>query len=239
MTARPNLVADRARRAEYNGAWPDGQGTEGAPGRLDQMAWREPETAGPSPQTARQRSQAVGQRLAQELANAALELALSVEKDATPPNPASLVLLVEEGGKRLLLSGDAGDETLLAYLEAAGLLDDNGRIEVDVLKVPHHGAHNSFSKGFVERVRAEHYIFCGDGEHHNPEPTVVAGYVEAAKGRPLSHGRPSICWFNWSSVRGGEHLDLWNEVEGLFKPGVQAVKRRSLGKTEKVMRLDL
>ncbi len=61
-------------------------------------------------------------------------------------------------------------------------------------EVPHHGAHNSFSKGFVERVRAENYIFCGD-EHHNPEPTVVAGPA-GVKGCPLS----------WPSVRSAGQL---------------------------------
>lgn len=53
-----------------------------------------------------------------------------------------MVLLLGEGGKRVLLTGDAGDESLLEYLETAGLLNENGRIELDVLKVPHHGAHN-------------------------------------------------------------------------------------------------
>ena len=55
-------------------------------------------------------------------------------------------------------------------------MDADGRLEVDVLKVPHHGANNSFSDAFVERVRAANYVFCGDGEHHNPEPEVVQGY---------------------------------------------------------------
>ncbi len=110
-----------------------------------------------------------------DLAESSRDLALAVETDVTPPNLASLVLLVEENGKRVLLTGDAGDESLLEYLAAANLLDAAGRIEVDVLKVPHHGAHNSFSPEFVKRIRAQNYIFCGDGEHHNPEPDVVKG----------------------------------------------------------------
>lgn len=143
----------------------------------------------------------------------------AAESDVTPPNLASLVLLVEEGNKRLLLTGDAGDQSLLDDLKAAGLLDADGMMEVDVLKVPHHGADNSFSPEFVHQVRAQHYIFCGDGEHHNPEPTVVKGYLEEVRKRPLSGGRTTTFWFNWSGARATVHKPLWDEVEAMFKPG--------------------
>ncbi|EHS51272.1 hypothetical protein PDO_1994 [Rhizobium sp. PDO1-076] len=176
-----------------------------------------------------------------DLANLSRSIALSVEKDVTPPNLASLVLLIEENGKRVLLTGDAGDESLLEYLKAANLLDASGKIEVDVLKVPHHGAHNSYSPKFAASVRASHLIFCGDGEHHNPEPDVVKGYIDAVKAAPLSGGRTTTVWFNWSSMRATEFQDLWDEVEGLFNASASAAKitRRSLRKTETSMTIDL
>ncbi|RYD92350.1 MAG: MBL fold metallo-hydrolase [Sphingomonadales bacterium] len=176
-----------------------------------------------------------------DLATLSRDIALAVEKDVTPPNLASLVLLVEEQGKRLLLTGDAGDESLLKYLKAANLLDASGKIEGDVLKVPHHGAHNSYSDLFASSVRARHLIFCGDGEHHNPEPGVVKGYIDAVKAAPLSGGRRTTFWFNWSSVRATEFLDLWQKVEGLFDPAATAAKitRRSLRKSETRMTIKL
>ena len=42
-------------------------------------------------------------------------------------------------------------------------------MEVDVLKVPHHGSANNLEDDFFERVVARHYIFSGDGQHGNPE----------------------------------------------------------------------
>lgn len=176
-----------------------------------------------------------------EVARMSQEIALAIEKDVTPPNLASLVLLVEENGRRVLLTGDAGDESLLEYFEAAGLMDASGRIEVDVLKVPHHGAHNSFSDEFVDRVRAANYVFCGDGENNNPEPEVVDGYLRAVKERPLAAGGPTQFWFNWSSARDTDHLALWEEIEAKFKRGsVPAhIKRRSLGKRETRLTLQL
>ena len=110
-----------------------------------------------------------------------------------------------------------------------------------MLKVPHHGAHNSYSEAFVRQVRAQHYIFCGDGEHHNPEPDVVAGYIDAVRKAPLSDGRKATFWFNWSSDRATNFKHHWDEIEGLFKrPGVtKVIKRRSLGKRETSMTVEL
>lgn len=163
-----------------------------------------------------------------ELADLSRELALALETDVTPPNLASLVLLVEEDdGTRLLLTGDAGDQSLLEYLDAARLLDADGRIDVDVLKVPHHGAHNSYSEGFVKRVRARHLIFCGDGEHHNPEPEVVKGYIDAVSAEPLAGGVSTTFWFNCSSEVSVEFRDFWKEIEALFdRPGISSTIRR-------------
>lgn len=175
------------------------------------------------------------------LAALAHQLSSAIETDVTPPNLASLVLLVEENGKRVLLTGDAGDESLIRYLEAANLFDASGKIEVDVLKVPHHGADNSYSPEFVKRVRAQHYIFCGDGEHHNPEPDVVKGYLRAVAAAPLSGGRTTTFWFNWSSARATEFLDLWNTVEAMFAGrGVPpTIQRKSLQPNQDRLTLDL
>ena len=176
-----------------------------------------------------------------ELAELTRQLTLAVETDLTPPNLASLVLLVEEDDRRLLLTGDAGDESLLEYIEDAGLFDRNGRLEVDVLKVPHHGADNAYSDDFAKKVRAQHLIFCGDGEHHNPEPDVVRGYLKTIKAAPLSGGRPTTFWFNWSHARAVDHRELWEEVEDLFTaPNVgPEIQRMSLGVVDDRLVLDI
>ena len=51
---------------------------------------------------------------------------------------ASLTLLVEDGTRSLLLTGAARGDPIVDGLKAAGRLD-GGSLEVDVLKVPHHG----------------------------------------------------------------------------------------------------
>lgn len=153
---------------------------------------------------------------------ASSDISLGGSEIVTPPNVASLVLLLEEKGKRILLTGDADDKDMLPQFEAAGLTGSDGLVHVDVLKVPHHGAHNSFSPEFAQTVRAKHYIFCGDGEHGNPERDVVEGYIRACKDNPPAAGEEVLFWFNCSEQSAPEEFKgKWKELAGIMKaPGV-------------------
>jgi hypothetical protein len=94
---------------------------------------------------------------------------LAAYVDKSVPNLSSIVVLAEAGGKRILLTGDARGDKILEGLEMTGLLEENGTIEIDVLKVPHHGSANNVDEDFYERIIARHYVFSGNGEHGNPD----------------------------------------------------------------------
>jgi hypothetical protein len=94
---------------------------------------------------------------------------LAAYVDKSVPNLSSLVLLAEVGEKTMLLTGDARGDKILEGLEAVGRMEKGGKIEVDLLKVPHHGSSNNLDDNFFERIIAKHYVFSGDGEHGNPE----------------------------------------------------------------------
>lgn len=118
-------------------------------------------------------------------------------RKVTPPNLASLTLLVEEGGQTLLLTGDAVGTDVVDGLNEAGRLT-NGAFAVDVLKVPHHGSENNIDSDFCDTVVAKHYVFCGNGEHENPNHDVVKMMARrrlAAKG-----AGPFKFWFNSSDA---------------------------------------
>lgn len=90
----------------------------------------------------------------------------------TVPNIASLMFMVQEKRKRLLLTGDSHQDFILAGLETAGFMP-RGYVHLDVLKVQHHGALHNMDAGFARQVSADHYVFCGNGEYGNPEPEVI------------------------------------------------------------------
>lgn len=105
-------------------------------------------------------------------------LALAGNQHVTAPNLASIIMLAENDGRSMLLTGDADDVSIMEGLKAQRLLDESGQIHVDVFKIPHHGADNSYSDELARTVTANHYLFCGDGKNSNPEHRVVKGYLK-------------------------------------------------------------
>jgi hypothetical protein len=156
-------------------------------------------------------------------------------KGVTVPNIASLMFLVEEDGKRVLLTGDSQQDIILRGLTAAGLLGPAG-LHVEVLKVQHHGSEHNLDAEFARQVSADHYVFCGNGEHANPDLDVIRTIVASRLGpdpagralAPRAAGRRFTLWFSstpamgTTSARGRVHMQ---EVDTL----VRGLARKSRG----------
>ena len=102
--------------------------------------------------------------------------------DKSPFNLASIVCLVEFRGKTMLLTGDGRGDDILNGLRDADLLDNKGRIHVDILKMPHHGSDHNASTEFFKQVTADHYVFSGDGSNNNPEKSTLVMISSATRG---------------------------------------------------------
>jgi beta-lactamase superfamily II metal-dependent hydrolase len=118
--------------------------------------------------------------------------------EVTAPNLASLMLLVEEGSKKVLLTGDGHSGDVVKGLKHHGKLSAQGKLHVDVLKVQHHGAAANIDPAFCKAVTADHYVFCGNGFEENPELDVIKALVKAR--RAAKPSRPFKLWFNSSSA---------------------------------------
>jgi hypothetical protein len=98
-------------------------------------------------------------------------------RDNSPYNLSSIVVLAECDGKRMLLTGDARDDHILAGLEAAGIAHD-GQTHVDILKLPHHGSIRNIRPEFFEHVTADHYVISANGRDGNPETETLTLIAE-------------------------------------------------------------
>jgi len=142
----------------------------------------------------------------------------------TPPNLASLMLLVEEGGQSILLTGDGRWDHLVEGLEETGRLARGGRLNVDILKVPHHASRNNVvDTDLLGRVIAKDYAFCGDGHHGNPAVEVLE---LMAKQRLKTPGNFKF-WFNSSAAVVGRHeVGHMRDVEKTVRSLARASKGR-------------
>ncbi|HUP23096.1 MAG TPA: MBL fold metallo-hydrolase [Thermoanaerobaculia bacterium] len=122
---------------------------------------------------------------------------LGDRRNVSVPNLASLMLVVEDAGKSLLLTGDSHPDDIRAGLELDGRLDATGRAHFDVIKFQHHGSKNNVDEDFCAKITADHYVFCGDGGHHNPHLDAVDMLI---RGRRQASSRPFKLWFNSSEA---------------------------------------
>lgn len=111
-----------------------------------------------------------------------VEAVLAAYADQSVKNLSSIVCLVEFGTgakkKRILLTGDARGDLMLAGLKKQKLLKD-GKLVVDIFKVPHHGSDNNAERELFDQIVADTYVLSGDGVHGNPERATIEWIVES------------------------------------------------------------
>jgi beta-lactamase superfamily II metal-dependent hydrolase len=101
--------------------------------------------------------------------------------DKSVPNLSSIVLLASNAAGTALLTGDARGDHILQGLEAAGLLDGQGAIHVNLLKLQHHGSDRNVTRTFFRKVTADVYLVSADGTYGNPDFPTLKWLVEAAR----------------------------------------------------------
>ncbi|MDB4938573.1 MAG: metallo-beta-lactamase family protein [Labilithrix sp.] len=125
----------------------------------------------------------------------AAELAVAAAYvDKTVYNLSSIVVLAAVGAKRMLLTGDARGDDVIAGLDSAGLLK-KGVIDIDVLKLPHHGSDRNVATDFFRTIRADNYVISANGKFGNPDTATL---------EMLSEARPGEKFTIWLTNRDGE-----------------------------------
>ena len=96
------------------------------------------------------------------------------EVGITSPNKASLALVWEFNGKRILLGGDAIASQLY---EAIKKHYDGNHILFEAIKIPHHGSKNNMSNEFSLLVDSEHYFLTGGKKDEGPNYETLAKII--------------------------------------------------------------
>lgn len=134
------------------------------------------------------------------------------EEDGSPANASSISLLLEHGGRSLLLTGDARSDSLIDGIDR--LLAERGedRLQIDMLKVPHHGSKNNVSNELMRRIDCQHFLLSSSGrKYHHPDDDAIA--------RLLVHSDRPTLHFNYRS----EDNRDWDRANWKSKLGYETV----------------
>ena len=126
--------------------------------------------------------------------NAYMQRSSGTKQRMPNPNPLSIVLALKYGGMTVLLGADALKEQWTA---ASKTFDERRLPKAVLLKVPHHGAANSFNfskgKNYLDLCstspRTKAVLFAGDQDH--PDKRVFEKLLEKADVCCLANGRKS------------------------------------------------
>lgn len=145
----------------------------------------------------------------------ALSKVLGDRGSVTPPNLASIMFLVEEDGKTLLMTGDGHSDDIRKGLVKIRKLDEKKGLHLNALKIQHHGSEHNTDEAFCKLITADHYIFCGNGAHSNPEIDVIDAII---KSRTSSSAKVRAITANVK-----DNFTLWfNSSEDATKPSYRA-----------------
>jgi beta-lactamase superfamily II metal-dependent hydrolase len=103
------------------------------------------------------------------------------DQDVSVTNASSISFLAEYADRKVLFTGDATPPVLIAAVRQ--LLSERGvpQLQLDALKVPHHGSQNNITTALVRMLPARHYLFSTDGKHfQHPDAVAVARVVMGA-----------------------------------------------------------
>jgi beta-lactamase superfamily II metal-dependent hydrolase len=141
----------------------------------------------------------------------ALAAAPETAADASVTNASSIVLLAEYDGRSVLLTGDATPTVLTGGLER--LLAERNRsvLDVNAVKLPHHGSRRNVTHEVLDLLRSPAYLVSSDGSYfHHPDAEAIARVVTRGKGASLL--------FNYRT----EVSDLWSDAALAHRLGYQA-----------------
>jgi len=105
--------------------------------------------------------------------------------DPSPSNASSIAMIIEWGEKKLLFLADARAAVVEKSLKKLGYSKDN-KLNVNVVKVSHHGSRNNTSKTLMECIKSDKFLIStngGSGQSVHPDKTTMA-YIVYTQDKP-------------------------------------------------------
>lgn len=114
-------------------------------------------------------------------------LELPFQEDTSVWNGGSLAFLLEVHSKRVLFLGDSHPSTVTAALQGPPFFCSWEKpLQVDLVKVSHHGSSGNTSSELLELIDCRDFVFCANGvnAHGFPHKQCLARILDSRKSKP-------------------------------------------------------
>lgn len=131
-------------------------------------------------------------------------------EDTSIPNGSSIAFLFEyeskETSKKILFTGDAFPSVILEGLTNTKLIDENKNLELDYLKLSHHGSKFNTSDALLKKINCNNYIVTTQGCKGKPNKETFS--------RILKYHKPINLFFNYKNKK-TENIFHENELNDI------------------------
>ena len=130
-----------------------------------------------------------------------------IENDKIP-NGSSIAFVFEyyekKEIKRLLFLGDSFPSIVVNGLKEMNFISDNKKLEVEYVKLSHHGSKGNTSDELLKSIKCNNYIVTTKGCHGHPNKETFA--------RILKYHKPLNIFFNHKTKKKTEGIFFYNEL---------------------------
>lgn len=132
------------------------------------------------------------------------------QEDTSSANHSSIAFLAEYQGLRALFAADAPAGDVLASLEQ---ISPKQRLDLDLLKVSHHGSAYTTSLELIQKLNCQRFAFSTNGSiFKHPDQEAIARVVTGSQGK-------AQLYFNYRSPRN----EIWDSEELKRQYGYQTI----------------
>jgi len=115
------------------------------------------------------------------------------KEDGSVPNESSISLLLEYKGKKILFLADSHPSVVAKTLRDLKYSSRN-KLEVDLVKVSHHGSKKNISPELLELIKCNNFLISTNGSKHGlPDKEAIARIIASNKER-------TFIYFNYNIV---------------------------------------
>jgi len=120
------------------------------------------------------------------------QLKKQLTPDPSKANGSSIAFLAEYESKRCLFLADAHMDVVCESIKKL-IPTGKKQLEVDAVKVSHHGSRHNIKPEFFDLVDAQHFLISSNGDKfEHPDKSTIESIIKGARKRPT-------LWFNYRS----------------------------------------
>ena len=86
-------------------------------------------------------------------------------QDNSLSNRSSIVILLEDGEKKILLTGDVTPDRFTAIINDLSSKNDNKPVEFNYIKLPHHGSYRNLNKEILLKIDCLNFVITTNGKN--------------------------------------------------------------------------